>query len=60
MPAPRVTRALAEGRCLRCGRRVTLAADAGGHWRDGGWCGPVETHHPSVAPDEPANGWRVR
>ncbi len=49
-----------EGRCRLCGRRVTVDRERMGHVRDGRWCGPVETEHPSEVPDEPAgNQWMV-
>ena len=49
-----------EGRCRRCGRRVTVDREAAGHGRDGQWCGPVETEHPSAVSDEPTgNEWMV-
>lgn len=49
-----------EGRCRRCGRRVTVDREDAGHTRDGRWCGPVETEHPFEVPDEPpGNRWTV-
>jgi len=50
----------AEGRCRRCGMRVTVDRENDGHARDGRWCGPVETEHPLTVPDEPAgNRWMI-
>jgi hypothetical protein len=49
-----------EGRCRRCGMRVTVDRENMGHARDGRWCGPVETEHPFDVPDEPTgNQWMV-
>jgi hypothetical protein len=44
-----------EGRCRRCGRRVTVDRENCGHTRDGSWCGPVETEHPAWVSDEPTD-----
>jgi hypothetical protein len=50
--------AFLEGRCLRCGQRVTADRPPDGHTRLGQWCGPIETHHPSAAPDHvPYDQW---
>ena len=52
--------AYAEGRCRRCGMRVTVDREPKGHTRNGEWCGPVETEHPSEVTDEPPFGaWVV-
>jgi hypothetical protein len=49
-----------EGRCRRCGRRVTVDRENTGHTRDGLWCGPVETEHPLAVSDEPTgNQWML-
>jgi hypothetical protein len=49
-----------EGRCLRCGMRITVDCKDRGHTRDGQWCGPIETDHPFAVPDEPTGqGWMV-
>jgi len=49
-----------EGRCLRCGMRITVDREDRGHTRDGQWCGPIETDHPFAVPDKPAGvGWMV-
>ena len=43
-----------EGRCTQCGQRVTVERGARHHHRpDGQLCGPVETHHPARATNEP-------
>jgi hypothetical protein len=41
-----------EGRCRLCGWRVIVDREDYGHTRYGRWCGPVETEHPAVVPDE--------
>ena len=49
-----------EGRCLRCGMRITVDCKHRGHTREGQWCGPIEIEHPFAVPDEPAGkGWMV-
>jgi hypothetical protein len=49
-----------EGRCLKCGMRVTVEGGADHHWRDGVSCGPVETHRPSTATNQPHGGhWKA-
>jgi hypothetical protein len=49
-----------EGQCRRCGVRVTVNREKGGHTRDGEWCGPVETEKPFTVPDRAWPGqWRV-
>jgi hypothetical protein len=45
-----------EGRCRRCGERVTVDREADGHTRGGVWCGPVETEHPFAISDYPPPG----
>ena len=42
-----------EGRCRTCGWRVTVDRAGGFHIRQDRRCGPVETEHPFVVPDEP-------
>ena len=42
-----------EGRCRMCGWRVTVERESDGHIRSGRWCGPVETEHPFIVPDDP-------
>jgi hypothetical protein len=50
-----------EGRCRRCGMRVTVERAFGYHRRDARWCGPVETEHPFTVSDEPTgDDWVVR
>ena len=54
-------RIYSEGRCLRCGMRITVDCKDRGHTRDGQWCGPIETDHPFAVPDQPGGkGWMVR
>jgi hypothetical protein len=49
-----------EGRCRRCGRRVTVDRENMGHTRDGAWCGPVETERPFAVSDVPTGDqWMV-
>ena len=49
-----------EGQCRRCGRRVTVDRQNGGHVRDGQRCGPVETNKPfEVADQSWPDQWRV-
>lgn len=45
-------RIYAEGRCRRCGMRVTVDREPDGHTRDGRWCGPVETERSIEVPDQ--------
>jgi hypothetical protein len=48
-----MTHVYEEGRCMRCGQRVTVDREHQGHTRSGRWCGPVETEHPNRATDIP-------
>ncbi len=50
-----------EGRCGRCGQRVTLERGARHHRRsDGQPCGPVETENPALASDVPVGeAWMI-
>ncbi|MDX2169444.1 MAG: hypothetical protein SF182_20415 [Deltaproteobacteria bacterium] len=52
--------ALAEGRCTRCGLRVTLPRGAREHRRGAICCGPVETERPSEAREASGDDWVAR